>query len=55
MINGSYVNTTSFEDGFEELTWPERGVIFVYILVIMVVSTVGNAFVLIMAKDLKVG
>eukprot|EP00116_Pleurobrachia_bachei_P012638 sb/3472900/ len=53
MINGSYVNTTSFEDNFEELTWPERGIIFVYILVIMVVSTVGNTFVLILAKDLK--
>ena len=54
MINGSLVNTTSFEDDFSELTWGERGVVFVYILIMLVTSTVGNSFVLVMSKDLKV-
>ena len=54
MINGSLVNTTSFEDNFAELTWGERGVVFVYILIMLFTSTVGNTFVLVMSKDLKV-
>ena len=54
MINGSLINDTSFEDYFPELTWAERGVVFVFILAMMVISIVGNTFVLIMSKDLKV-
>ena len=55
MINGSLVNTTSFEEYFPDLTWWERGVVFVWLLVMFLVSTIGNAFVLILSKDLKVG
>ena len=54
MINGSLVNTSSFEDNFPELTWGERSVVFVYILTMLLTSTVGNTFVLVMSKDLKV-
>ena len=54
MINGSLVDRASFEDFFPELTWGERGVVFVYILVMLLVSTFGNTFVLILSKDLKV-
>ena len=54
MIDGSLVNRTSFEEYFPELTWGERGVVFIYILAILLVSTVGNTFVLILSKDLKV-
>ncbi|XP_063691408.1 trace amine-associated receptor 1-like [Bolinopsis microptera] len=53
MINGSLVNTTSFEEYFPDLTWWERGVVFVWLLVMFLVSTIGNAFVLILSKDLK--
>ena len=54
MINGALVNTSSFEDNFPELTWGERSVVFVYILTMLLTSTVGNTFVLVMSKDLKV-
>ena len=54
MINGSLVNSTSFSDDFPELHIAERAILFIYILIILVVSTLGNTFVLAKASDLKV-
>lgn len=53
MINGSLINSTTYNDDFSSLGYIERGFIFFYLLTVLIISTLGNAMVLVMSKSLK--